>query len=197
VRYADDCMSSMEVYGNIFYGDSMASSVFMMGGGSNHKIYNNLIIDCGSAIVFDSRPFSDNLDTLKARLYNIPFASEPWASRYPELAAVDDETYVLNLPLGNIIEKNALINTPDATIAPVAERKGTIRNNKHYSKSYDVGFIDKEGRNFSLKPRSRIFADIPGFKAIPFDKIGLYIDSYRKSLSIYSLPLPSTMREID
>lgn len=183
VIYADDCMSGMEVYGNIFYRNSMISSVFLIGGGSDHKIYNNMLIDCGSAIAFYFRTVSENEETLKNRLHNMPFTSEPWVSRYPELAANKDNIGILNLPLGNFIERNAYVNTRDASIPLIASNSGTIRDNKHYSESDDVGLFNKDERNFGLKPESCIFTDIPGFKAIPFDEIGLYKDSYRVSLS--------------
>ncbi|MEN6315714.1 MAG: right-handed parallel beta-helix repeat-containing protein [Clostridiaceae bacterium] len=183
VIYADDCMSGMEVYGNIFYRNSMISSVFMIGGGSDHKIYNNMFIDCGSAIAFYFRTVSENVETLKTRLQNMPFTAEPWASRYPELVANKDNIDVLNLPLGNFIEKNAFIDTRDASIPLIVENSGTILDNKHYSGSDVVGLVNKEERNLNLKPESCIFKDIPGFQAIPFDKMGLYKDDYRKSSS--------------
>jgi hypothetical protein len=34
--------------------------------------------------------------------------------------------------------------------------------------------------NFMLKSNSIVFEKIPGFQPIPFDKMGLYKDKYRK-----------------
>jgi hypothetical protein len=44
----------------------------------------------------------------------------------------------------------------------------------------DPGFIDLKNANFQIKDNSPVFK--LGFKKIPIEKIGLYIDEYRKKL---------------
>ncbi len=46
----------------------------------------------------------------------------------------------------------------------------------------DPGFVDAEHLDFRLKPGSKLATDLPGFKAIPVEKIGLYLDEYRTKL---------------
>ncbi|MCD8166166.1 MAG: right-handed parallel beta-helix repeat-containing protein [Bacteroides sp.] len=46
----------------------------------------------------------------------------------------------------------------------------------------DPGFADMEGLNMELKKSSVIYKKLPGFKPIPFKKIGLFRDEYRKRL---------------
>jgi hypothetical protein len=46
----------------------------------------------------------------------------------------------------------------------------------------DPGFVDIAHLDFHLKPDSQLLHDLPGFKPIPVDKIGLYLDEYRKTL---------------
>jgi hypothetical protein len=53
---------------------------------------------------------------------------------------------------------------------------------KNISYNGDPGFVNMAGYDFRLKPDSRIFSDLPGFKPIPFEKIGLYLDEFRKKL---------------
>ena len=36
--------------------------------------------------------------------------------------------------------------------------------------------------NFRLKQDAQVFKDLPNFKPIPMDKIGLYLDEYRQHL---------------
>ena len=36
--------------------------------------------------------------------------------------------------------------------------------------------------DFRLKPDAKVFKDLPGFQPIPFDKIGLFVDEYRRRL---------------
>ncbi len=44
----------------------------------------------------------------------------------------------------------------------------------------DPGFVDAAKLNFKLKDGSVVFRTLPNFKPIPFEKIGLYNDDYRK-----------------
>ena len=52
--------------------------------------------------------------------------------------------------------------------------------NKFYDS--DPGFVDMARMDFRLKPGAQLLKDLPGFKPIPFEKIGLYVDEYRKTL---------------
>jgi hypothetical protein len=47
----------------------------------------------------------------------------------------------------------------------------------------DPGFVDEANMNFQLRNDSIVFRKVPGFKNIPFDKIGLYEDEYLSTLS--------------
>jgi hypothetical protein len=46
----------------------------------------------------------------------------------------------------------------------------------------DPGFVDMEHLDFRLRPGARLLSDLPGFQPIPVEKIGLYVDEYRKKL---------------
>jgi hypothetical protein len=46
----------------------------------------------------------------------------------------------------------------------------------------DPGFVDMAALDFRLKPGAQLLKDLPGFPAIPFDRIGLQPDEYRKVL---------------
>jgi hypothetical protein len=53
---------------------------------------------------------------------------------------------------------------------------------KNMTYTEDPGFVNMAKRDFRLRPDSRIFRDLPGFKPIPVDKIGLFVDEYRQHL---------------
>jgi len=53
-----------------------------------------------------------------------------------------------------------------------------IENN--WMTNQDPGFADGDRLDFLLKPDAEVFRKIPGFQAIPFDRIGLYSDEFRK-----------------
>lgn len=57
-----------------------------------------------------------------------------------------------------------------------------ITNGNNISYTADPGFINMKGYNFRLKPDSRILKDLPEFKPLPFDKMGLFLDEYRTKL---------------
>ena len=58
----------------------------------------------------------------------------------------------------------------------------TVANGKNLAYSTDPGFENMSKMNFKLKYDAQVFKDLPNFKPIPMDKIGLYIDEYRKRL---------------
>jgi hypothetical protein len=62
------------------------------------------------------------------------------------------------------------------------KKDSSVANGKNVVYSNDPGFENMEKMNFKLKPSARVFNDLPNFKPIPVDKIGLYIDEYRKHL---------------
>jgi hypothetical protein len=76
---------------------------------------------------------------------------------------------VLHYPKRNFIENNVFVNIK------------LIHNGnadwsyfgKNYIASGDPGFENYNEMNFQLKPSSEIFKLLPGFKAIPFHKIGI------------------------
>jgi hypothetical protein len=49
----------------------------------------------------------------------------------------------------------------------------------------DPGFAALENLNLKLRPESRIYRDVKGFEDIPFERIGLFKDEFRRSLPDY------------
>ncbi len=62
------------------------------------------------------------------------------------------------------------------------KQDSTVANGKNVAYNTDPGFEDFSKMNFRLKPDAQVFKDLPNFKPIPMDKIGLYKDEYRKTL---------------
>ncbi|MBC7587455.1 MAG: hypothetical protein H7178_03765, partial [Chitinophagaceae bacterium] len=57
-----------------------------------------------------------------------------------------------------------------------------ITNGTNLTYTTDPGFVNMKAYNFRLKADSKIFKDLPNFKSLPIDKMGLFIDDYRKVL---------------
>ena len=74
------------------------------------------------------------------------------------------------LPKRNPVSKNIFYNV-----------KKAVRHNKqwmpfkddNWETSENPGFVDEAQLNFTLKPSAKAFSKIPGFKPIPFEKIGV------------------------
>jgi Right handed beta helix region len=57
-----------------------------------------------------------------------------------------------------------------------------LASGKNMAYTDNPGFVNMQKFDFRLKPDAQIFKDLPNFKPIPVEKIGLYIDEYRKKL---------------
>lgn len=169
--YLDDSMSSAEVYGNVLENVDRA---MLIGGGRDHIISNNLIINCRESIIFDERGITwETLYTLRKNLNQVPYQSDIWKTRYPKLYAMATDTNQ-GIPSGNTVIKNAIYNTNDPNIAPSVIKYGTVSENSTLSTTeynmlrtslYSGGKLE----GFVIKD----------FKSIPVGKIGIYNDKYR------------------
>ncbi len=187
--YFDNCACSAEVFGNVFY--DMPKAV-MIGGGRDYNIENNIFIKCAIPVYMDNRglrwrtrwghfrPGGPMYKPLEEFKHDQP----PWSTRYPKLARMLDE--MPQAPLGNMLERNLSVQSgwqdPEAvcrkTFKTHIDRKYmTITDN--YVTDEDPGFVNAAEMNFQLKDDSIAYRKIPGFKKIPFEKIGLYQDEYR------------------
>jgi hypothetical protein len=90
----------------------------------------------------------------------------------------------------NIYNNVAVMNTVqfrNRILMPDNKERDTINipaPAKYINVAYneDPGFVDLTNFKLSLKPDSKIFKDLPEFKNIPFEKIGLFVDEYRRKL---------------
>lgn len=86
------------------------------------------------------------------------------------------------------IENNVSINSPQPFSYKIVRDKAydikgdSIVSGKNIHYTENPGFVDIKNHNFNLKTDAQVFKDLPEFKAIPFQKIGLYIDEYRRKL---------------
>ncbi len=173
VVYLDDCASSTEIFGNVFY--KTRESAFI-GGGRDNIVQNNIFIECEQPVHLDTRgltwdhfrPGGPMYEPLKRFRIKQP----PWSMRYPKLARILEEHP--QAPLGNVVVNNVSYRSswhdPDRKYIKVAD---------NFITDEDPGFVDAAKMNFQLKDDSIVYRKIPAFKKIPFDKIGLYQDEFR------------------
>jgi len=169
--YLDDCYSSVDIVGNIFY--NIAGRSLAIGGGRDNLFENNVIAKSDVVLYMDKRngligqgdPSWDLLAKIQAMNYTQP----PWSVAYPALAAILNEGWEeAKVPKGNRVIKNISWQTNTW-----AQGNGlyylTSENNVI---NQDPLFVDESSMNLALQDNSPAYS-IPGFVRIPFELIGL------------------------
>ena len=89
--YMDDCVSGTEVFGNVFYKVHWA---MFIGGGRDHRVENNVFVDCDPAVRIDGRGLDKSpvwsgmvYDTMKKQLAAVP--QDLYRSRYRAIKDLD------------------------------------------------------------------------------------------------------------
>ncbi len=190
--YLDDCVSGTEVFGNVFYKVHWA---MFIGGGRDHRVENNVFVDCDPAVRADGRGLDpspvwrDMVETyMRAQLAAVPSAL--YRERYPALKSLDA---FYGPPGGPTIVGAAFKGVPP--------EGNLITRNVCVGKWLDVGWHGKIEMfdvrdNFVTTDRKQVASaadqfrlpkDSPasklGFQAIPFDQIGPRQDADRKHLA--------------
>jgi hypothetical protein len=189
--YMDDCVSGTEVFGNVFYKVHWA---MFIGGGRDHRVENNLFIDCDPAVRADGRGLDPSPvwrdmvnDYMRKQLAAVPSAL--YREHYPALKSLDA---YYGPPGGPAIVGAAFKGVPP--------EGNVIARNVCVGKWLDVGWHGKpqlfEVRdNFvTVDPKQvgaaadgfRLPKDSPAWKIgarpIPFDQMGPRPDADRKRL---------------
>jgi uncharacterized protein YjdB len=128
--YYDDMASGTTSYGNIIH---RVNRGFLIGGGRNNFIENNLMISNGSSMTLDERGHGWAASmcapggALRTNLTQVPYQNEPWRSRYPNLLTILEDSPCT--PKYNTVKTNVLFDTPGLYIVPSALQNGDIGNN--------------------------------------------------------------------
>jgi len=175
--YPDDGAGGLEIYGNVFYRVGNRGQVGMGGifinGGKDAVIDNNIFIECPQAVGVLVWPQDEwehfisktdpKIDYVRKRLYEeVDITKPPFTTRYPELADLKSKAS------RNIIRRNIVCRCKSFVMG--IDRQDVHEN---WLTDDDPGFEDASRMNFSLRNDAPAFDYIPGFEAIPFEKIGL------------------------
>ena len=96
----------------------------------------------------------------------------PYSLKYPEFAQLYADIVTKKdegTPLFNWVYNNALIGNDEG----VGPSRYPDKNYRHHNVSIDInpGFADEATGDYTLRPDSRIFKEIPAFEPIPFEKM--------------------------
>lgn len=178
--YMDDAMSSMSAFGNIF---ADLQKGFFMGGGRDHTIANNIFYKVSNPVPFDARQSEmthedlfkkDTTQTIPQRFQSIPYDSEVWKTRYPEVYEMANDKEP-GYPKGNSIYDNLFINSGEMKLNDlVVTWAKKLEHNETLSLKKSGLTIDRNTKAVSIADGNEIASVIPEFKNIPTEKIGSY-----------------------
>ncbi len=187
--YMDDCVSGTEVIGNVFHKVHWATFI---GGGRDHRVENNLFVDCDPAVRADGRGLDKSPvwhdmvhDFMRKQLAAVPAAL--YRERYPAMKSLDA---FYGAPGGPAVTGPGFKGVPpDGNV---------VARNVAVGKWLDLGWNAKPEMfdvrdNYSttdpaqVLPGFQLPKDSPawklGFKPIAFDQIGLRRDADRQGLA--------------
>lgn len=177
--YCDDGGQGVYSEGNIFYNIK----------GSTHKfsnrdciIINNIVTNCDYMFyVYDTK--SSQNETYLDNIKQYDYQNYPWSVKYPSCSAIPNSWAILSAspglwqePSNCIASRNLNYNHTFGWIYSLNIASSRFINGTTLSadniKNQDPLFVDVDNLNMNLLPNSPAF-NMPGFKAIPFDEIGL------------------------
>ncbi|MCR4412682.1 MAG: hypothetical protein NUV77_09685 [Thermoguttaceae bacterium] len=186
--YFDDGDGGDTVVGNVFYrcgdpGRGSFGTVFSHGGHDN-LAENNVFVECKRAL--GSAPWDDQrwkraleggegCDWQNRLLKEVDITRPPYTTRYPSLIGF------LNPRPGQARINHAVRNVL-VSCAEVKSGNWQVKPEENWVTEGDPGFVDAAKGDFRLRPDAEVFRRLPGFQPIPFEKMGLYLDAYRRTL---------------
>lgn len=172
--YLDDLLSGITVEGNIFR--DLRQAMFI-GGGRDNVVANNIFIHCDPAVHVDSRgtnwaAFSIN-ETMIPRLKEMPYQNDLWRTRYPTLPNILNDRPAE--PIGNRVTRNICIGGRWLNLADKLTDKTVTLEQNFVDGAPNL--VDPDRGDYSLRTDSPALK--AGFKPIPFERIGLYVNEFR------------------
>jgi hypothetical protein len=191
--YMDDCVSGAEVLGNVFYKVHWA---MFIGGGRDHRVENNLFVDCEPAVRVDGRGLDTSPvwrgmvdDYMRKQLAAVPL--KLYRERYPAMKSLDayygppegpaivNEQFKGVPPSNNVIVRNVALGKwfEAGWHASATDDTYGLKDNFVTTDPNQVGLV---GEHFKLPKDSPAWN--LGFKPIPFKEIGLKADEDRQRI---------------
>jgi len=172
--YLDDCFSSADISGNIFYD---VATAILIGGGRDNLMTNNMFLQCGRAFSIDARGlgWAKGVGGFATReLLELNYKQPPWSTQYPELLDILEDDPLA--PKGNVVARNICWGGAWGRTQREAESLVKFEDNLI---DVDPRFAGEPPVDFRLAENSP--AHSVGFQPIPFEKIGVYESDNRAS----------------
>ena len=172
--YCDGGLQEAYVIGNVF--ENISGHAVFINGGPYNVVYNNIMVICYTAYkLFPSEAGNEiNLKEHYEKFNKMPYilTSKKWQEELPQFAEFmqkSDEDK--GLPYDLVFAKNLMYKTKTFDGSDESFMK-CVDFSENYSTSSDPGFVGLANRDYNLKPDAAVFSRFPGFKAVPFTRMG-------------------------
>lgn len=179
--YFDDALSGQEAYGNLLL--NIAGNGFLLGGGRDLKVENNLIINAATPVFYDDRAIAGIVDggwfahartpdaTLWQSLKEVDIHSPAWQSAYPALAALSDDfdhmdapAFAAN-PAGSTVKNNIAVNQKKSA-------NNIAKRVQQYSEITEPAAYRMKEEPFCAEGVYTLVQPPEGFEQLPFEQMG-------------------------
>ena len=171
--YGDGGQCELYICGNVI--ENFVGDAILVNGGWDNIVLNNYFINVKTGVDVSSimkgnytgfnKHHHPRLDTVKDEIMN----SEAWKERFPAffamMAVPDSEK---GIPHGNVVANNIAYKCK--AITPQTYGNATVEQNLDLKQN--PGFYDADKSDYNLKADSALFTQLPGFKAVPFTRMG-------------------------
>ncbi len=195
--YCDDSSTDVLVYGNVFYHMNANFGVLFSNTGQDLKMINNVVIEPAAETFVVSAhyytwaaneavPMLGENGLIRNRLLKaVSIYKPPYSERYPGLTKyldpiVEGREWDGMRSRGNLLSRNLIVGGPENPVKLMGGKYAQCDTLQNWRTAADPGFVDYAKQNFMLKPGAEAFRKIPNFEPVPFDKMGLYTDEFRK-----------------
>ena len=191
--YWDDGMSGQTAYGNLIV--NCKQNGFLIGGGRDNNVYNNVLLNCETPICYDDRArdgalhedswFKHSMEgaDMTQHLLEMPWQSETWQTAYPytadwslDYSDTENPNFIPN-PAHSKVNGNLIVHYKGSfgRADESVERFSDLSGNAVYRlNALKKLFVDPDNGDYTLRSDAPVFDDIPGFEPLPLSQIGRY-----------------------
>ena len=195
--YCDDSSTGVTVEGNVFVNMQTSHGVLFSNTGWDLTMKNNIIVNPMTytaeisahyytwAAVHAVPMFGEKGLLRKRLLQEVNILEPPYSTHYPELKdylnpIIEGKEWEGMRSKRNVVADNVIVGSKEKPVHLLGGQHAVCEDRNNLVISSDPGFVDFKNGNFQLRSDAQVFKMIPHFKPIPFDKMGLYADEFRK-----------------
>lgn len=176
--YLDADGSGLTIKNNIV--QNVSSYGFHFNGGDCNVLENNIIINAQTPIMYSSNQTAGfDSSSADSTLDYFGGPSKAYSEAFPSLLKIIDDKGkgkdVYSLPKYNVLKNNVSMDCKASHLiyGQVEEYADEMGENPIYKTTDSFDFKDEDGYDMTFTENSKIFSELPDFKTIDFEEMGL------------------------